>query len=117
MTELVLLLLLTLVAALWLDGRRVQEIAVARCRQACENAGLQFLDDVAPLWRLGLIRDAAGVLRLRRTYTFDYTTPLGERRSGSIVMLGKTPAALRLEGRSVFESKPVDADENLGRRH
>jgi hypothetical protein len=112
MSELAVLLLFAALVALWLDSRRVQEIAVARCRQACDTAGLQFLDDVAPIWRLRLARDAHGVLRLRRIYTFEYTTPLGERRSGSIVMLGRTPAALRLEGHTIFDTRP-DANDRL----
>jgi hypothetical protein len=112
MSELALLVLFAAVVALWLDSRRVQEIAVARCRQACDTAGLQFLDDVAPIWRLRLARDAHGDLRLRRIFTFEYTTPLGERRSGSIVMLGRTPAALRLDDHTIFDTKP-DANDRL----
>lgn len=112
MSEFALFLLFVVIVALWLDRRRVQEIAVARCRQACNAAGVQFLDDVAPMWRLRLSRDSDGVLRLRRIFTFEYSTPLGERRSGSIVMLGRTPAALRLEDRTIFDTKP-DANDRL----
>jgi hypothetical protein len=88
MFDLALLLLLIAFVALWLDGRRAQELAVVRCRQACANAGVQFLDDIAPVWRVRLRRDANGVLRLRRVFTFEYSTAEGERRSGSIVVLG-----------------------------
>lgn len=97
MSDLSLLLILAVIAAVWIDNRRVQEIAVARCRQACERAGVQFLDDVAPVWRIRFARDGNGVLRLRRVFTFEYSTALGERRSGSIVMLGRVPVALQLE--------------------
>lgn len=99
MSELSLLLLIAVIAMLWLDNRRVQEIAIVRCRQACERAGVQFLDDIAPVWRVRLARDANGVLRLRRVFTFEYSTTLGERRSGSIVMLGRIPVALQLGDR------------------
>ena len=94
----VLLLVAAVITMLWLDNRRVQAIAVARCRAACERAGVQFLDDIAPVWRIRLARDASGVLRLRREFTFEYSTPHGERRSGSIIMLGRVPVALELEG-------------------
>jgi Protein of unknown function (DUF3301) len=97
MSELSLLLIIAVIGALWLDYRRVQDIAVAHCRQACERAGVQFLDDIAPVWRVRLARDANGVLRLRRVFTFEYSTAAGERRSGSIVMLGRVPLALYLE--------------------
>lgn len=97
MSELLLLLVFAIIGALWFDHRRVQDIAVARCRQACERAGVQFLDDVAPAWRVRLTRDANGVLRLRRLFTFEYSTAAGERRSGSIVMLGRVPLAPHLD--------------------
>lgn len=97
MSDIALLLLIAVVAMLWLDNRRVQEIAVARCRAACQKAGVQFLDDIAQVWRVRLARDDKGTLRLRREFTFEYGTPLGERRCGSIVMLGRTPVALQLE--------------------
>ena len=97
MSDIALLLLIAVVAMLWLDNRRVQELAVARCRSACQKAGVQFLDDIAQVWRVRLARDGNGVLRLRREFTFEYSTPLGERRNGSIVMLGRVPVALQLE--------------------
>ena len=97
MSELALLVFLGLIIVLWHDSRRVQEIAVARCRDACARAGVQFLDEVAPVWRIRFARDPGGVLRVRRVFTFEYATDHGERRSGSIVMLGRTPVALNLE--------------------
>lgn len=98
MSDLALLIVIAVIAMLWLDHRRVQDIAVARCRSACQKAGVQFLDDIAPVWRVRLARDAGGMLRLRRVFTFEYSTPHGERHSGSIVMLGRVPVAVRLEG-------------------
>jgi len=108
MADLGLLLLLAIIAMLWLDSRRVQEIAVARCRLACQRAGVQFLDDVAPVWRIRLARDANGVLRLRRVFTFEYSTPSGERRSGSIVMLGRVPTALQIEGHNEAQGDEIN---------
>jgi hypothetical protein len=104
MYEYALLLLLGAIAVAWFNNRKAQEIAVARCRHACKNAGLQFLDDVAPISRFKLVRDDGGTLRLQRRYSFDYTTAQGERRSGSLVMLGRKPVALQIEGRTVFET-------------
>ena len=97
MSELATLLFMAIALLVWFESRTVQDIAVAHCRRACERAGVQFLDDIAPVWRVRLARDAAGVLRLRRVFVFEYSTPLGERRHGSIVMLGRTPVGLQLE--------------------
>lgn len=97
MSDFALLVCLGIAFWFWLETRRVQEIAVAHCRRACENAGVQFLDDIAPVWGIKLARDANGVMRLRRLYTFDYSNARGERRAGSIVMLGRTPLAVHFE--------------------
>jgi hypothetical protein len=101
-------LLLLMIALLWLEQRKVQEVAVARCRRACEDAGVQFLDDIAPVWRVSLMRDTDGIMRLRRVFTFDYYTTTGERRYGSIVMLGRRAVAVHLDDRDVIASHRSD---------
>jgi hypothetical protein len=103
MLDLALLLLFGAAAVAWFHSRKSAEIAVTRCREACRAAGLQFLDDVAPVTRWTLARDHRGTLRIRRIYSFDYTTARGERRSGSLVMLGHRPMVLELEGDTIVE--------------
>jgi hypothetical protein len=104
MLEAFLLLALIALAAWWYDSRRAQEIAIEACRGACSRQGVQFLDEVAALSRLGFVRDARGVLQWRRTYSFEYSTAEGERRSGMLVMLGRTPSSLSFEGRTTYWS-------------
>src|SRR5690349_14998612 len=96
MGELVVLAIFGVAAAFWFDSRAVQDVAVARCRQACADAGVQFLDDIAPAWRVRLQRDGNGVIRLRRVFEFEYSTASGERRSGFLIMLGRVPILLRM---------------------
>lgn len=109
MSEFALLLFLAAIGVAWFNNRKAQEIAIARCRQACKTAGLQFLDDVAPISRFKFVRGTHGTIRLQRTYTFDYTTAHGERRSGSLVMLGRRPTALQIEGQTVFDVGDLSA--------
>jgi len=109
MFEVTLLLVFGAIGVTWFHNRRAQEIAIARCRQACQNAGLQFLDDVAPIARFKLVRDDRGTIRLQRLYTFEYTTASGERRSGSLVMLGHKPVALQIEGQTVLNAGDTTA--------
>lgn len=106
MFEFSLLLLLIGLGAVWYDARRAQETALVECRQACARVGVQLLDDVAPLARIGFMRDERGVLRLRRIYVFEYSASGGDRRRGSIIMLGGKPTALSLEGQTTFDLKP-----------
>src|SRR5687767_12437678 len=102
MFEVTLLLLFGTIGVAWFHNRQAQEIAVTRCRQACKTAGLQFLDDVAPITQFKLVRDDRGTIRLQRLYTFEYTTASGERRSGSLVMRGRKPVALQIEGHTLL---------------
>lgn len=89
MLELWTVLLLAATFVGWMDHRRIQGFAINHCRHACEAAQVQFLDDTAAMRKLRLVRDRRGNLRLRRTYTFDYSPVPGERRHGMVVMLGR----------------------------
>ena len=72
----------------WLDSLRARERALAAGRGACERNGLQLLDETVQFARLRLARDDAGRLRLRRTYSFEFSDTGDNRRHGAIVMLG-----------------------------
>lgn len=101
MIELFWLLLLAIAVMGWIDHRHVQELAIERSRRACDAAGVQFLDDTAALRRLKLMRDSQGVIRIWRRFTFDYSTD-GDRHQGAVVMLGKWPVTLELNGQTTW---------------
>ena len=83
--------------AFWIDSLRARERALAAGRRACERYGVQLLDETVQFSRLGLARDAEGRIRLRRTYTFEFSETGDNRRHGAIVMLGGELQDLRLE--------------------
>ncbi len=93
------LALLVLVAgsAFWIDSLRARERALGAGRRACERYGLQLLDETVSFASLRLARDDEGRLRLKRTYSFEFTDTGDNRRSGAIVMLGPDLADLQLE--------------------
>lgn len=93
---LAILLLLAAVFA-WVDGMRARERAVDAGRAACDRYGLQLLDDTVAFARLRLVRDDEGRLRVKRTYTFEFSDTGNNRRHGSIATLGGELADLRLE--------------------
>jgi len=72
----------------WVDSLRARERALAAGRGACERYGVQLLDETVQFARLRLARDDEGRLRLRRTYTFEFSDTGNNRRHGAIVMLG-----------------------------
>lgn len=84
-------------AWLWVDSLRARERAVNAGRAACRRYGVQLLDDTVAIARLWLGRTAEGHLRLRRTYTFEFSDTGDNRRQGAIVMLGGQLEDLQLE--------------------
>ena len=93
----VLLLLIVLATLLWADSLKARERAVRAGRSACERYQLQFLDDTVAFARVRLARDEDGQLRIKRTYTFEFSDTGNNRRHGAIVMLGGEVADMHLE--------------------
>ena len=81
----------------WVDSLRAREKALAAGRGACARYGVQFLDETVVFAALGLARDDEGRLRLRRTYTFEFSDTGDNRRHGAIVMLGGELQDMQLE--------------------
>src|ERR1700741_696510 len=94
---LALLLVIVLGTLLWADSLKARERAVRAGRSACERFQLQFLDDTVAFARMRLARDDEGQLKIRRTYTFEFSDTGNNRRHGAIVMLGGELRDLQLE--------------------
>jgi hypothetical protein len=84
-------------ALLWVDSLRAREHAVRAGRSACERYQLQFLDDTVSFTRIRLARDEDGQVKIKRTYTFEFSDTGNNRRHGAIVMLGGEVADLHME--------------------
>ena len=82
---------------LWLDSLRARERAVQAGRAACKRYDLQFLDETVSFTRLRLARGDDGNLKIKRTYTFEFSDTGNNRRHGAIVMLGGQLEDLQLE--------------------
>ena len=93
------LAILVIVAGMlfWMDSLRARERAVAAGRSACERYSLQFLDDTVAFTRLRLARDEEGQVKIKRTYTFEFSDTGNNRRHGAIVMLGAQLFDLHME--------------------
>lgn len=91
------LALLALGGGLYLDGIRVRELALRAGRDYCRNIGVQLLDETVSRQSIGLGRDGQGTLRIRRAYSFEFTSD-GERRyNGEITMLGSQVSGVVVE--------------------
>ena len=97
MWEAAALVLLVAGTALWADSLRARERALGAGRSACARYGLQLLDETVQFAKLRCARDGEGRLRLRRSYTFEFSDTGDNRRHGAIVMLGGELQDLQLE--------------------
>lgn len=88
LSELLFLALAVLGVWFWLDSLKTREIGIAAARRACQDEGLQLLDETVVGQSVRLARDDDGVLRLRRIYAFEYSDTGNDRRSGSVTLLG-----------------------------
>jgi hypothetical protein len=78
-----------------LDSR---EAANRIAKDTCSRAVVQFLDGTVAFAGFSWARDSRGKRRLRRTYTFDYTSDGFERAQGFIVLTGGQLEAVGLAG-------------------
>ena len=97
MWEAAAIMVIVATLAFWIDSLRARERALAAGRRACERYGVQLLDETVQFAQLRLVRDDAGRLRLRRSYTFEFSDTGDNRRHGAIVMLGAELLDLQLE--------------------
>ena len=81
----------------WVDSLKARERALDAGRGACKRYGVQLLDETVQFAQLRPARDDEGRLRLRRTYTFEFSDTGDNRRHGAIVMLGGDLQDLQLE--------------------
>jgi Protein of unknown function (DUF3301) len=93
------LLIVAVILGGWLfyEALRAREAAIRVTREACKQQGLQLLDDTVHGVRFGFVRDHEGVVRLRRTFLFDFSEDGVNRRSGRVIVLGETVESLQLD--------------------
>jgi hypothetical protein len=91
-------LILVLVAWLWNDTLKAREQLLSRCRRACRDMNVQFLDETVACRRVRLKRSARGQLALARTYTFEFSADGKDRWPGRAVLLGRKIETLQMEG-------------------
>lgn len=89
MSDIVWLASIGLVMWYWWDSVRTQELAREAGLRACQNAGVQFLDDTVARKRQWLRRNTQGRIQLCRLYFFEFTSDGSERYQGRIVMFGQ----------------------------
>lgn len=72
----------------WSASRAANEAAREYGRRACDEAGVQWLDQSVQLVVMRLRRRPDGWLSLERQFRFDYTRDGETRQGGRLVLLG-----------------------------
>ena len=85
---LIVLLCIIPAVAFWVSGRAAAESATMHGRQACQHAGVQWLDQSVHQVRLRLKRNAESRLCWERQYRFEYSNGDDDRHAGLVTMLG-----------------------------
>lgn len=81
----------------WWRALGTKELALQAARRACERADVDLLDQSVCLSGVGVQRDRQGGLRLRRTFSFDFTATGDARYRGKIVLLGQRTESVDFE--------------------
>lgn len=88
MAELIALLLLGLFIWFISDSMKAREAAYAAARKACQEAGVQFLDDTVSQVSMRIGRDGDGSAALERYFHFEFSPTGDDRQQGRVRLLG-----------------------------
>jgi hypothetical protein len=105
LTDLLGIALLALAAWLWWDGQACKDIARRHGRFVCLGANVQFLDDTVVQIGFGLCR-RRGTVRLKRRYSFEFTSDAEQRRRGEIQLCGHRIEKVAMEPHRVPDTDP-----------
>ena len=94
--DIAILIFIATVAWFWYDGHRAREAGIRAVRQACEEEGLQLLDETISLTGMKPARNDDGRIVWRRVYQFEFSETGENRRRGSVHLLGQQVAMLNL---------------------
>ena len=88
-TLLILMILAAMAFAFWSAGRAAAERAEHLGRDACQAAGVQWLDQTVHASGLRLHRGEDGKLGFERSFRFEYSHDGSDRHVGRLVLRGE----------------------------
>jgi hypothetical protein len=88
-TLLILMIVAAMVFAFWSAGRAAAERAEVVGRNACQAAGVQWLDQSVHAIGIRVCRHENGWLGWERTFRFDYSINGEDRHVGRMVLRGE----------------------------
>lgn len=107
-TLLIVMILAGIAAALWSSARAAAERAEVVGRNACQAAGVQWLDQTVHASGVRLRRGDDGRLGFERSFRFEYSRDGDDRHVGRMILRG---------GELVYFSGPTRAVAEVSRLH
>jgi hypothetical protein len=92
-----LIIFLAMVAWYWWDTMQSKEVARQAGKRACDQAGVQFLDDTVEKKKIWIRRNNRGRLEFCRIFFFEFATDGEYRYQGRVVVLGKTVSDVSMD--------------------
>jgi hypothetical protein len=89
MSNVIWLVLTAMALWYWWDSLRSKETARRAGRNACQRAGVQFLDDTVVRRKIWLARGASGRMQVCRRYHFEFASDGEYRYGGQISLQGQ----------------------------
>lgn len=97
MQQILIIFLLVIVTAYWIDSVQVKELARLAGARECNKYNVQFLDNTVIKEKTRFRKHHANLLCFERHYTFDYSFDGEQRASGIIIMAGHYVVELQMD--------------------
>ena len=94
------ILVLVLILVIWFKILKAREHVIKRCRLACEEAKLQFLDQSVAVISTRLKLGKSGLPEFHRTYQFEYSENGLDRYPAFVDLLNNRISAIRFTGQN-----------------
>ena len=106
--EIAILIIIGTVVWFWFDSLKSREAGIRTVRQACEEEGLQLLDETISVIHMKPARNEYGRLVLLRVYQFEFSDTGENRRRGSLHLMGQQVVMLNLGLRLVKSENTLE---------
>ncbi|MCK4841435.1 MAG: DUF3301 domain-containing protein [Methylococcales bacterium] len=97
MIDIFLITLLLLIGFYWIQAMKARDVAFMAVARYCQKMSVMLLDEYVALNGQWLKRDEDGVLKIWRSYQFEFSSTGNERYNGKIIMLGHKVLSIQLE--------------------
>ncbi len=97
MLDIIFIICLLLLGVYWSSSMKAREIAFMAAATHCRQMDVFLLDDYAALTGQWLRRDAAGRIKVWRSFQFEFSSTGADRYQGKVVMLGREVVSIQME--------------------